>query len=227
MAIIVSLTVTTLCGGVRDVAGQEPDAVRRRIPITDSVYTRITTFAPRSGEAGTEVAVQTTSLPALTPVQITIGGTRSGFEVLSQLMTDRDGEISDTVRIPAWTKPDGTYMFIVVDMYFEPLAASDVFHVTGPGGTVLRKGRIMDEGTECPRMRGADGELYTLSGATEQLEPGDYVIVEGTLAESPDCGQGTTIDVIRVRPDPSRRRKPILGRIESATVVDSAGATYD
>lgn len=200
---MIPLILATVCSVVGPVAAQEPVPTRRGITITDSVYTRVTTFSPRSGPAGTDVLVQTSSLPAVTPVQITIGGTRSGFEVLSQLMTDRHGEMSDTVTVPAWAKRDGTYMFIVVDMYFEPLAASEIFHVTGPKGTILRQGRISEHRAPCPVMRGEDGELYALTGEIGHLESGDTVIVEGTIVESTVCTHGTTIEVIRLRPDPA------------------------
>ena len=73
--------------------------------------------------------------------------------------------------------------------------------MTTSDGTVLRRGRVTDEGVRCLALReeGETGELYTLVGtAVGALQTGDMVAVTGTLSETSACRQGTTIDVILV-----------------------------
>ena len=69
-----------------------------------------------------------------------------------------------------------------------------------PGTTVT--GTMTGEGVECPAMRGDDGRLYTLAGATGFFPPGTRVRVEGERAQASFCQQGTTINVRRVTPLP-------------------------
>ena len=195
------LVAALLLGIAGDAAAQDPGAARHRVPITDSVYTRVTTVLPRSAAPGDEVTVRARLLPAVTPVQISFGGTRSGFEVVAQVMTAVSGELAEriTVRVPKWAERDQTYLFIVVDMYFKPLAASDVFHVTDRDGRLLRRGRITDEAAPCQALRGEDGELYYLTGRIGEWATGDAVTVEGTIAASATCRDGTTIQVSRIQ----------------------------
>lgn len=67
------------------------------------------------------------------------------------------------------------------------------------GGDLRVEGRITDEGVECLAMRSQDGKLYTLAGRTEGLNPGDRVVVTGSIAQMSMCMQGTTISVATVR----------------------------
>lgn len=195
-ALIAPLALLFAFGAVQDTAAQTP----RQTPRLDAIArARESVFTPRSGPPGTVVQVRTINLPAITPVYLCIGGTRSGFEVLAPLLTTPQGEISESVTIPEWATWDRSHAFIVMDVYFQPLAMSELFYVTNAQGTLLRRGRMTDEGERCPAMRGEDGELYTLAGQTAGLEPGEEVAVEGTLAESSVCGQGTTLQVVRVQ----------------------------
>lgn len=62
-------------------------------------------------------------------------------------------------------------------------------------------GTLTDEGVECPALRGDDGQLYTLNrDAVEGFEVGDRVTVVGKVAEISFCQQGTTLDVLNVKP---------------------------
>ncbi len=173
--------------------------LERQAPELDPLHTRAPVFTPRSGPSGTEVTVETKNLPALTPVNLGIGAARSSFEVLSQLVTDERGEMSEVVQIPPWATTDRTHYFVLVDVYFRPLAVSAAFHVTTPDGTLTRTGEIMDEDGGCLVLRENESdELYSLTGTTEGLQPGDSVIVEGSLTATSECIQGTTIEVTRV-----------------------------
>ena len=173
---------------------------RRRLVISDSVRLRTPpTISPRSGSPGTQVTVSAIHLPAITPVQIGIGATGAGFEVLDQMMTSPEGQITHTVRVPGWADRDRSHVFIVFDIYFRPLSLSGPFHVTDRNGLFTRAGRITRRDSVCTTMLADDGESYSLTGDTRELELEDEVIVEGTLAESSQCTQGIAVDVVRIR----------------------------
>ena len=165
----------------------------------DPVHTRAPVFSPRNGAPGTEVSVETRDLPALTPVYLGMGATRSSFEVLSQLVTSELGEMSTVVEVPDWATADRTHYFVLVDVYFRPLAVSAAFHVTEPDGTLRRRGEIASDAGGCLTLSeaGEGQELYVLTGEVQNLTLGDEVLVEATLAESPGCGQGTALRVTR------------------------------
>ena len=166
----------------------------------DPVHTRAPAFSPGSGAPGTEVTVETRDLPALTPVYLGMGATRSSFEVLSQLVTSELGEMSAVIEVPDWATADRTHYFVLVDVYFRPLAVSAAFHVTESDGTLQRRGQIADDAGGCLTLSesGEGQELYVLTGGVQDLNVGDAVLVEATLAESPGCGQGTALQVTRV-----------------------------
>lgn len=63
----------------------------------------------------------------------------------------------------------------------------------GKGLTV--RGKLTDEGVECPALRGDDGKLYTLLGDLKGHRPGDTVCVRARVAEISYCMQGTTLSV--------------------------------
>lgn len=168
-------------------------------PVTNP--TRPIVALPSSGPPGTVVTLRPMHLPAVTPVQVSIGGTRSGFEVLAQMMTDAQGELTGPVsfRVPEWTERDRTYVFMVLDLYFKPLAASPVFYVTGADGTILRQGAVRTGGERCAVLQDEEGVAYSLTGATGKLLPGDTVAVEGAVSHGSACGDGPAIDVRRIR----------------------------
>ena len=166
----------------------------------DPVHTRGPAFSPGSGAPGTEVTVETRDLPALTPVYLGMGATRSSFEVLSQLVTSELGEMSAVIEVPDWATADRTHYFVLVDVYFRPLVVSAAFHVTESDGTLQRRGQIADDAGGCLTLSesGEGQELYVLTGGVQDLNVGDEILVDATLAESPGCGQGTALLVTRV-----------------------------
>lgn len=70
----------------------------------------------------------------------------------------------------------------------------------GAAGEVCVRGRLTDEGVECPALRGADGRLYTLAGRLGGLALGAEACICGTVAELSTCMQGTTLAITRIAP---------------------------
>ena len=139
--------------------GQE----RQPLVVADSVRLRTPpVISPRSGGPGTGVTVSAIHLPAITPVQIGVGAIGTGFEVLHQLMTSPEGEITHTVEVPRWVTRDRSHVFIVFDIYFRPLSMSGPFHVTDRNGLFSRAGRITSRASGCTTLLGVDGEPYAL-----------------------------------------------------------------
>lgn len=164
----------------------------------DSFAYRIATIDPSSGPPGTEVEVQWVLLPAVTPVQIGVGALRVGFEVVKQVMTDRTGNFTETVVIPDWAEVNRPHNFVVLDLYFRPLAVSGMFHVTGADGKVVRDGTLGPMAGGCRLLRG-EGAVYALAGDLGDFTEGDAVVVEGTIADRTTCPEGITIEVAAVR----------------------------
>ena len=184
-------------GATQKAAAQERGHVVSESSL-DSVARRIESMSPRSGPPGTVVTLRSTNMPAITPVRIGVGALRFGFEEVAQMMTSNRGVLSTTVEVPEWAQRDLIHRFIVFDFYFNPIALSDIFHVTDADGMVVRRGRLTAEGVECPALRGDDGVLYTLAGDLADFKAGDEVMVEGRIAETSMCMQGTTIQMVRI-----------------------------
>ena len=75
-------------------AQQPPDGAGATQSPDPATTARVPTFNPTSGSPGTMVQVETLDLPAVTPVYLGMGATRSSFEVLTQLVTDENGSIN-------------------------------------------------------------------------------------------------------------------------------------
>ena len=190
-------------------AMQQPAPSNRVNQPLDPVHTRAPVFSPGSGAAGDAVTVETADLPALTPIYLGLGATRSSFEVLARLVTDEFGAMSTVVEVPSWATTDRTHFFVLVDVYFRPLAVSAPFHVTGPDGALQRRGRVTEDAEGCIVLQegGAGGERYVLTaGDRRGLAAGDDVVVEARLAESADCPGGIALEVLRAAPGPDRPR---------------------
>ena len=183
-------------------AMQQPPPSNRPNQPLDPLHTRAPVFSPGSGPAGTAITVETANLPAVTPIYLGLGATRSSFEVLAQLVTDEFGTMSTVIEVPSWATTDRTHFFVLVDVYFRPLAVSASFHVTEPDGTLRRRGRITDDAGGCLVLQedGERGERYVLTGEGHGLAAGDEVVVEGRLTESADCPDGIALEVIRATP---------------------------
>jgi hypothetical protein len=65
---------------------------------------------------------------------------------------------------------------------------------------ICLRGRLTDEGVECPALRGPDGRLYTLKAAPGAAPAAGELCVCGWVAELSNCMQGTTIVVTRIGP---------------------------
>jgi hypothetical protein len=148
--------------------------------------------SPRMGPPGTTVTLKAARVPAMTPVQLALGAAE-GFEALAFALTSIDGDMEETVVVPAWPANDQPQRFLVFNVYFSALLAeSAIFHVTDADGVVVRVGEIGISGTTCLTLEGDDGEHYRLTGATEELEVGARVRLEGKLSETQDaCGDAS------------------------------------
>lgn len=61
-------------------------------------------------------------------------------------------------------------------------------------------GTLTDEGVECQALETENGTVYTLTGNLRDFEVGDRVRVVGKVAEASICQQGTTLEVLNIRP---------------------------
>jgi len=61
-------------------------------------------------------------------------------------------------------------------------------------------GTLTNEGVECQALVTDSGKLYTLTGNLREFENGDRVRVVGKVAEVSICQQGTTLQVLNIRP---------------------------
>jgi hypothetical protein len=191
-----TLVIAAILAPATELHAQE----RLELVVSDSIRLRTPpTISPTSGGSGTEVTISAIHLPAITPVQIGIGAIGAGFEVLHQLMTNPEGEITYAVQVPRWVTRDRSHVFIVFDIYFRPLSMSGPFHVTDRNGLLTRTGRITRRDSECTTLLADDGELYALAGDLRDLRADDEVTVEAGLSEGSQCPQGTGLEVVRVR----------------------------
>jgi hypothetical protein len=200
-ALVLALLALRLAWPAELAAQSERNRVNTRA-VQDSFAYRIATFSPASGPPGTLVAVRWQYLPAITPVRLGVGAQRVGFEVLREILTSREGEFNDTIRVPEWAESNRPHMLVVLDFYFRPLAVSSAFQVTAPDGTLSREGRLMEGAGSCAVIQAEGGEFYYLSGDMRGLKTGDRAIVSGTLADRSLCNAGereVTIKVSEVR----------------------------
>lgn len=173
-------------------AAQDPTPADPAVPGVD----RPTSVTPWSGPPGTKVTVRGELLPALTPVHVALGGTRTGFEALTLALTTRYGELEEMVEIPEWARRDRAHRFIIFDAYFSPLATSPLFHVTDHDGTVLRVGRVVEARDGCIALDGDDEERYSLSGELDGVSVGDRLELEAVLLDTSPCAGGVSVRVL-------------------------------
>jgi hypothetical protein len=157
------------------------------------------TFSPSGGPPGTEVSVRMSSLRPVTETLIGFG-TFGEHGFVGRALTDAQGNLAATVRIPDDALSRETYFFFVAYDDQRPRGVSDPFHVTGPDGVLRRRGRISVTGTECAVMVGDDRVTYALIGDTARLAVNEPVEVAGTISPTPaPCGQGLAIVVREIR----------------------------
>lgn len=181
-------------------AGGAVGATGSAAPVQDHVNARPNrpvVVSPRLGPPGTQVSLRVLSMPAMTPVQLALGATGTGFEALALGYTSMDGELQELVVVPEWSKPDETHRFIIFNLYFTAiLAESAIFHVTDADGVVERVGTVAQSGPGCLFLEGDDDERYRLRGATDELTVGDAVSLAGRLVESTEgCGEDLSLDL--------------------------------
>lgn len=158
----------------------------------------VQSVVPRIGPPGTEVEVYTENLPPQAKIWVGVGAMRSGFEARAEGKQEMWGEVSATVSIPEYATWDRPLVVIIFNGVFSPIAYSDPFHVTNEDGWIQRTGEVVDEGLDCVSLRDNDEYLYVLAGdGVVDLEPGDRVVVEGSVAESGPCGEVDAIAVAR------------------------------
>ncbi len=165
------------------------------IEATPDLFERPTEISPRSGPPGTVVTVRGIHLPAITPVNIAFGGTRSGFEGLAFILTSREGVVEEHLEVPEWADRERIHRFIIFDAYFDPISMTELFHVTDEDGLVLRDVEVTEAGSTCAVVAGADQDAYYLLGETGDFSVGDQMTVEGRVVDSGDCGEGSHLEI--------------------------------
>jgi len=158
----------------------------------------IESVEPRAGPVGTRVHVSSVEMPMITPIWVGIGASRIGFEAFHTLMTDLDGTFAVEIDVPVWAQWDRAHTFIAFDLYFRPIALSEVFHVTDENGRVRRGGQVRGAaaGAGCVGLEDEEGHQYALDGLDSgDFRPGDEVTVEGRIVFDGRCGVPQTIIV--------------------------------
>ncbi len=194
------LGAVLLWPGSHEVSAQTPGSGGDEgISATEELMERPTEISPRSGPPGTKVTVRGHQLPAVTPINLAFGGTRAGFEGLAFVLTDRYGDVEETLEVPEWAEPDQIHRFIIFDAYFDPISITGLFHVTDEDGHLHREGEIVSIDGECAEFVGADEDFYYLLGDLDGHSEGDEISLEGPFVETTQCGDGAHIEVASVR----------------------------
>ena len=202
-AFSLALSFALLAGGAAQASAQAGHLVQ----IGYNQNPGLSMVSPHSGTIGSTIKIGTKSLPPNTAVQVMIGALMDGFEVVATPMTDANGLFNgrETIEItvPDWVKTNRSYLVMLTDLQYKPLAASDMFHPTDANGGLSRRGTVKFDDPKCPTLTGQGGELYFLSGDTSGLRGGADVIIKGKVSEPTPCGQTTTIRVESFQPAPS------------------------
>lgn len=158
---------------------------------------RVDLIQPTAGPPGTRVRVASGEMPSITPIRVGLGGMRSGFESLLDVLTTMDGEFDVTVSLPGWASWDRVHRFVVFDIYFAPIALSELFHVTNEEGLVYREGTVHRGPGGCLFLKDLDGISYALrDGDADVVRVGAEVAVEARVAEDGACGMEYTLNVV-------------------------------
>ncbi len=173
-------------------------AQAHRNPAVPDSLRQIQSMEPRMGPPGTEVRLYSENLPLQARVVIGLGKIGEGFEELGDGAQGEFGEIGATVRVPRSAMWDRAVVFIVFNGNFAPTGLSDPFHVTDEAGRIRREGTVAEVTGECVHFEDRDGYKYTLSGASQDLRPGDRVLVDGAPSRTVSCSHADTIEVARL-----------------------------
>ena len=112
------------------------------------------------------------------------------FPPPSQLLLDVPDILDDLTGTALEVLRDSTVQSFTDDFLDEDgtFAGLDGFH-SAPG-----------EGVECQALETDNGTVYTLIGNLRDFEVGDRVRVVGKVAEVSICQQGTTLEILNIRP---------------------------
>ncbi len=165
---------------------------------TGEIERRVDLIVPVSGPPGTRVRVASGEMPSITPIRVGLGGMRSGFESLTDVLTNMDGEFDVTVDLPGWAQWDRVHRFVVFDIYFAPIALSELFHVTNAEGLVYREGRVDRVVGGCLRLTDVDGIEYAVAGGPRDIvRDGARVSLEARVDLDGECGLPYTLEVVK------------------------------
>ena len=154
-----------------------------------------------SGPVGSRVIVTGSNFPPDRRINLLVGSSAAGMEVVDQTRSDARGRVRVVTEVPEWARRRDTIYF--------GLRAGPRAPVVSQSFRVVRErpnpdrltvtGTLTRQGVECQAMRGDDGVTYTLAGDLGNFRPGDRVEVTGRRAQMSTCMQGTTIQVNRIR----------------------------
>lgn len=121
-----------------DLLAKNPDLQDRlrqlgsRLGVTDTdARAAAVSISPRSGPVGTTVIIAAKGLPANAPVILGGGNRGAAYEVLDSALTDGDGTLRATVRVPGWAGVAEPFVFVVAGPERGVVARSEPFSVTG------------------------------------------------------------------------------------------------
>ena len=153
---------------------------------------------PGGGPPGSRVTVRMGGLPPGIPLLVSFGALSSGYEILARTETDAEGVIDVEVTVPSWASPADRNFFFVSPPDELNRIVSDPFLVTGADGVLRISGRLAAAEGVCTSLESDDGRPVALVGDTTPATPGASVLVEGTVAEGPICGEVLTLRVRRI-----------------------------
>lgn len=154
-----------------------------------------------SGAPGSQLRFSASGLRPDDWVTLGVGRQASDWRPLRQAKVGPRGKLSGRLTVPTWAEP-GEDLIFVIDTDRGVTLKSGAFEVTAAperGARVSLEGRVRS-GVECPSLVTPDGDTWALVGGEAEAALGDYVEVEGRLAETAFCQQGVgTVAVSAIR----------------------------
>lgn len=202
ITIVFPVVVCWLCGlngFVTKLCGQEPRRVAVSAATLESLGAGLATFSPRFGPPGTTVHLRVRDMPPLASLRIGVGALHVGFEEAGWILSSDSGEVAMDIVIPEWGRSDVVHLFIIFDPYFNPIALTDVFHVTTADGLIQRNG-VVSSNRNCFTLVGSDGVTYGLRGDVSEREAGMRASVTGRIVDEPFCNATIVIEVTEIGP---------------------------